>query len=98
MKKFTSMLAIVLTLVLCIGMMAACGGKAEEETKKPTTSTSGDKNESKPSQTKPTETKPTEDTNQETTQPSSGNNPTTDTQPEGGEPDTTPEGDANAQG
>ena len=98
MKKFTSMLAIVLTLVLCIGMMAACSGKADEETKKPTTSTSADKNESKPGQTKPTETKPTENKNEEATQPSSDNNATTGTQPEAGESETNPEDNANAQG
>ena len=98
MKKFKNLFAIVLALVLCLGAMTACSGEKPEDTKKPSSSTSGDKNESKPSQTKPTETKPTEDTNQEATQPSSGNNATTDTQPEGGESDTTPEGDADAQG
>ena len=59
MKKIASIFAIVLTLVICLGALTACSGTAEE-TKKPTTSTSGDKNESKPTETKPTTTQPSE--------------------------------------
>ena len=72
MKKFASKLAIVMALVLCLGVMSGCTAKADEETKKPTTSTNGDKNESKPSQTKPEEnkgeSKPEEDKNDATTE------------------------------
>ena len=57
MKKFASIFAIVLALVICLGAMTACSNGAEEETKKPTTSTSGDKNESKPSDSKPEDNK-----------------------------------------
>ena len=53
MKKFASMFAVMMALVICLGAMTACSNGAEEETKKPTTSTSGDKNESKPSDSKP---------------------------------------------
>lgn len=64
MKKFTSIFAIVLSLVVCLGAMTACTGGETEDTKKPTTSTSGDKNESKPEdnkgETKPSESKPAE--------------------------------------
>ena len=100
MKKFTSVLAIMMALVICLGMMAACSGKTDEETKKPTTSTSGDKNESKPSTSKPAESKPTEDKNEEpTTQPSTGNNDaTTAPQPEGDANETKPENTTNPQG
>lgn len=97
MKKLIGMFAIVMALVLCLGVMTACGNKVDEETKKPTTSTNGDKNESKPSESKPATTKPTEDKKEESTQPSTGNNATT-TQPAGGNSDSKPENDSSAQG
>ena len=96
MKKLIGMLAVVMALVLCLGVMTACGSKVDEETKKPTTSTNGDKNESKPSESKPATTKPTEDKKEESTQPSTGNNATT--QPAGGNSDSKPENDSSAQG
>ena len=64
MKKFTNIFAIVLALVLCLGALTACTGGEPEETKKPSSSTSGDKNESKPEddngESKPEESKPEE--------------------------------------
>lgn len=103
MKKFASIFAVVMALVICLGVMTACSNGADEETKKPTTSTSGDKNESKPTESKPTESKPTEskpagDKNEESTQPSTGdNNVPTETQPAGDNDESKPE-DTNAQG
>ena len=64
MKKMTSVLAVVLALVVCLGAMTACTGNEPEDTKKPSSSTSGDKNESKPEdnkgESKPEESKPEE--------------------------------------
>lgn len=97
MKKLIGMFAVVMALVLCLGVMTACGSKVDEETKKPTTSTNGDKNESKPSESKPATTKPTEDKKEESTQPSTGNNATT-TQPAGGNSDSKPENGSDVQG
>lgn len=87
MKKLTGIFALVMALVLCVGMMTACSGKADEETKKPTTSTSGDKNESKPStskpetdkneskpqESKPEESKPAEDSKPQESKPEETN-------------------------
>ena len=60
MKKFTSIFAIVLALVVCLGAMTACTDNEPEDTKNPSSSTSGDKNESKPTESKPEESKPEE--------------------------------------
>ncbi|MBR4971487.1 MAG: hypothetical protein IKY59_00785 [Oscillospiraceae bacterium] len=99
MKKFASIFAVVMALVICLGAMTACSNGADEETKKPTTSTSGDKNESKPTESKPTESKPAGDKNEESTQPSTGdNNVPTETQPAGDNGESKPEEDTNAQG
>jgi cytoskeletal protein RodZ len=113
MKKFASMFAVMMALVICLGAMTACSNGAEEETKKPTTSTSGDKNESKPSdskpednkgeskpeESKPEESKPAGDKNEESTQPSTGdNNVPTETQPAEDNGESNPEEDTNAQG
>ena len=59
MKKFKNLFAIVLALVLCLGAMTACSGEKPEDTKKPSSSTNGDKNESKPEDDK-NESKPEE--------------------------------------
>ena len=60
MKKFKNLFAVVLALVLCLGAMTACSGEKTEDTQKPSSSTSGDKNESKPTESKPAESKPEE--------------------------------------
>ena len=57
MKKFASIFAIVLALVICLGAMTACTGSDDEDTKKPSSSATGDKNESKPSDSKPEDNK-----------------------------------------
>ena len=63
MKKFTSIFAIVLALVVCLGAMTACTGSDDEDTKKPSSSATGDKNESKPEGDK-NESKPEDDKNE----------------------------------
>ena len=81
MKKMTSVLAVVLALVVCLGAMTACTGNEPEDTKKPSSSTSGDKNESKPEgdkneskpednkgESKPEESKPEADKNEGATE------------------------------
>lgn len=99
MKKITSVLALALALVMCVGLLAACTGGDKETTgttQKPGTTTGANKDEDK--NTKPQETKP-EETEPETdeTQPEEDETPEQDTesQPEGGETeeDTTPEDD-----
>ena len=87
MKKFTSIFAIVLALVVCLGAMTACTGSETEDTKKPSSSSNGDKNESKPdsdkNESKPegdkNESKPEEDKNEGTTEskPEEDNNAST---------------------
>ena len=67
MKKFTSIFAIVLALVVCLGAMTACTGSKDEDTKNPSSSTTGDKNESKPEDDK-NESKPEEDKNEGSTE------------------------------
>jgi hypothetical protein len=68
MKKFTSIFAIVLALVVCLGAMTACTGGKEDESKNPAASTpAGDKNESKPEGDK-NESKPEEDKNEGSTE------------------------------
>lgn len=95
MKKLTSIFAIVLSLVVCLGAMTACTGGETEDTKKPTTSTSGDKNESKPEgdkndskpednkgESKPEESKPEESKPEESKPEEDKNEGTTESKPE----------------
>ncbi len=90
MKKMTSVLAVVLALVVCLGAMTACTGNEPEDTKKPSSSTSGDKNESKPegdkNESKPEdnkgETKPEESKPEESKPEEDKNEGTTESKPE----------------
>ena len=80
MKKFASIFAIVLALVICLGAMTACTGSNDEDTKKPSSSTTGDKNESKPEDDK-NESKPEDDKN-ESKPEDDKNEGTTESKPE----------------
>ena len=95
MKKLTGILAIVLSLVICLGAMTACTGGETEDTKKPTSSTNGDKNESKPdsdkNESKPEESKP-EESQPEESKPE-------ESKPEESKPEESkPEDNGNAEG
>ena len=83
MKKITNIFAIVLSLVICLGALTACSGTADGETK-PSTSTSGDKNESKPTESKPADTKPTESKPTESKPAEDKNEGTTESTPADG--------------